>query len=56
MLDKAIKSGREKRKAYKGSKSVDATCRNGGSCPYCKGSRKHKVDRQRPIESMWIEE
>ena len=38
-LDKAIATGKEHRKPYKGSKAVDKTCRNHGSCPYCKNNR-----------------
>lgn len=45
-LDKAIKSGKEHRKPYKGAKAVDRTCRNHGSCPYCKGNRLHKSRKQ----------
>ena len=41
-LDKAIKSGKEHRKPYRGSKRFDYSCRNHGSCPYCKQNRKHK--------------
>ena len=41
-LDKAIKSGKEKRKPYTGSKAVDKECRNHGDCPYCKSNRIHK--------------
>lgn len=38
-LDKAIKSGKEHRKPYRGSKAVDKTCRNHGSCSYCRNNR-----------------
>lgn len=41
-LDKAIKSGKEHRKPYHGSKVFDYSCRNHGSCPYCERNRKHK--------------
>lgn len=41
-LDKSIRSGKEKRKQYYGSKSFDCTCRNHGSCPYCKENRLYK--------------
>ena len=41
-LDKAINSGREHRKIYYGSKAIDATCRNHGSCPYCTNNRLYK--------------
>ena len=45
-LDKAIKSGKEYRKEYHGSKSFDRTCRNHGSCPWCKENRKIKYIRR----------
>ena len=40
-LDKAIKHGKEHRKPYRHSKAVDATCRNHGSCTWCKGNRTY---------------
>ena len=45
-LDKAIQHKKEKRKEYRGSKSVDRTCRNHGSCPYCKSNREHKTKKK----------
>ena len=41
-LDKAIEHGKEHRKPYKGAKAVDHTCRNHGSCEWCKGSRTYR--------------
>lgn len=41
-LDKAIKYGKEKRKPYTGSKAVFCSCRNHGSCPWCRENRQHK--------------
>lgn len=41
-LDKAIEYGKEHRKQYRGSKAVDKTCRNHGSCYRCEENRKHK--------------
>lgn len=41
-LDKAIQHGKEHRKPYRGSKAVDSTCRNHGSCEWCKRNRLHK--------------
>ncbi len=41
-LDKAIESGKEHRKFYYGSKAVDRTCRNHGSCQWCRENRKYK--------------
>lgn len=40
-LDKAIKHGKEKRRPYSGAKAVDCTCRNHGSCEWCRGNRLH---------------
>ena len=48
-LDKAIASGKEHRKPYQGTKAVDYTCRNHGSCPYCKGNRLHKYKKVNEI-------
>ena len=41
-LEKAIKSGKEHRKPYRGGKAIDKTCRNHGGCPWCEENRKHK--------------
>jgi len=45
-LDKAIQSGKEKRKPYRGAKAVDCTCRNHGSCSWCTGARLHSGRKQ----------
>lgn len=41
-LDKAIEHGKEKRKKYRGSKAIDCTCRNHGSCDWCRENREYK--------------
>ena len=41
-LDKAIAHGKEHRKPYRGSKAIDATCRNHGGCPWCEENRMYK--------------
>ena len=41
-LDKAIAHGKERRKPYRGSKSIDPSCRNHGGCLWCEENRKHK--------------
>lgn len=41
-LEKAIEHGKEHRKPYRGAKVIDHTCRNHGSCEWCKGNRLHK--------------
>lgn len=53
-LDKAIKHGKEKRKPYRGSKAVDRTCRNHGSCTFCEMNRK--IATMRRLESLKAEE
>lgn len=37
--NKAIKHGKSKRKPYRGSKAIDKSCRNHGSCIYCRDDR-----------------
>ena len=49
-LDKVIEHGKEKRKQYYGAKAVDRTCRNHGSCDWCKGNRLHKLKKKEPID------
>ena len=41
-LDKAIEHGKEKRKPYTGAKAIDCTCRNHGSCEWCKNNRLYQ--------------
>lgn len=41
-LDKAIKYGKEHRKPYQGAKAVARSCRNPGTCDWCKSNRLHK--------------
>jgi len=42
-LKKAIASGKEYRKEFRGSKRFDKTCRCNGGCPYCLGNRMHST-------------
>jgi hypothetical protein len=46
-LDKAIDSGKERRQQYRGTKAIDRTCRNHGSCPWCAEGRQHREKRQK---------
>lgn len=48
-LDKAIKYKKEYRKPYRGAKSIDKTCRNHGSCDWCKCGRLFKFKKDEPI-------
>ena len=54
-LDKAILHGKEKRKPYRGAKAIDCTCRNHGSCPWCRDNRKHKFREKEVIPMPDIE-
>lgn len=45
-LEKAIKSGKEHRKPYRGSKRFDWYCRNNNGCPWCEGDRLHSSKRR----------
>ncbi len=45
--NKTIKHGKEHSKPYTGAKAIDCTCRNHGSCEWCKQNRlyqRNKVD------------
>lgn len=42
-LDKSIANGREHRKPYRKSKAIDSSCRNHGSCAYCKANRLYST-------------
>lgn len=45
-LDKAIEHGKEKRKQYRGAKSIDSSCRNHGDCGICKGNRLYQRNKK----------
>lgn len=45
MLDKAIKSGKEHRKEYRGAKACDKSCRNHGSDDWAKSNRLNSRNR-----------
>ena len=60
-LNKAIEHGKEHRKPYRGSKAIDASCRNHGGdshwqCPWCLGNRTHKNDVRKAKHSAEAEE
>ena len=48
-LDKAIEHGKEHRKPYHGSKAIDATCRNHGSCKWCEENRTFSDKKREPV-------
>lgn len=44
-LDKAIEHGKEKRKPYRGAKAFVCSCRNHGTCEWCRENRMYKTIR-----------
>jgi len=55
-LDKAIASGKEKRKPYRKSKRFDSSCYNHGSCPWCEGNRQWFDKKHRTISDEKLNE
>lgn len=55
-LDKAIEHKKEKRKQYRGSKAVDRTCCNHGSCDYCKLNRLYQRNKAEQAADESIKE
>ena len=55
-LDKAIEHGKEKRKPYTGAKAIDCTCRNHGSCDWCKSNRLYQQLRIEEASRQALEE
>jgi hypothetical protein len=56
---KAIEHGKEHRKPWRGkarSKNIDGTCRNHGSCEYCKCNRLHKFTRDLETANAKLDE
>jgi hypothetical protein len=49
-FDKNYPKRKDRRKSYHGSKAFDASCRPGGSCPYCRENRTHGT-RRRALEA-----
>lgn len=44
-LDKAISSGKERRREWRDSRRFDPACRNHGGCPWCENNRTHQQRR-----------
>ena len=52
-LDKAIAHNKEHRKIYYGTKSIDRTCCNHGSCVYCQAKQyKNKKRLASMVDKM----
>lgn len=55
-LNKAILSGKEHRKPYHGAKAADTTCRNHGSCDYCKNNRMYSSRKRQDAANAKLKE
>ena len=55
-LDKAIEHGKEKRKPYTGAKAIDCSCRNHGTCEWCKSNRLYQQLRMEEASRQALEE
>lgn len=59
-LDKAIQHGKERRRPYTGAKAVDRTCRNHGSCEWCRANREYanrkKAERMERRLKEWFDD
>ena len=55
-LDKAIEHGKEKCKPYRGSKAIDCSCRNNGTCEWCKASRLYSTRKREEAMKYRIKE
>lgn len=55
-LDKAVQHGKEYRKPYTGGNAIDRTCRNHGSCDYCRENRLHASKVQQEIADAKLKE
>ncbi len=48
-FDKNYPNRKDKRKPYRKSKAFDTSCRNHGSCPYCKENRTFFDKKHREV-------
>jgi len=59
-LEKAIESGKEYRRRFRGAKEVDRMCRNHGGCSYCTENRMYRTKKKKEAmiyrERMELEE
>lgn len=55
-LDKVIKHKKERRKPYYGAKTISCSCRNNGSCDWCKENRLHKNMIQQDMMNSKLDE
>ena len=55
-LDKAIIYKKEHRKPYTGAKSIDAQCRNHGTCDYCIRNRLYNFRKNNEKMMLQLKE
>lgn len=55
-LDKAIKYKKERRKPYTGGKAIARSCRNHGSCDWCRENRLYRNMIQQDMMDSKLDE
>lgn len=55
-LDKAIVHNKEYRKPYTGAKAVARSCRNHGSCDWCKTNRLYQRNKKDAVAKQDIKD
>ncbi len=51
-LNKAIEHKKEKRKQYRGEKSIDSMCRNHKGCKWCEDNRTYKNRKRKEMYKL----
>lgn len=54
--EKAIATGKERRRPYYRSGRVDRSCRPGGDCPWCLRNRTHQGQKARRDAALRLDE
>lgn len=55
-FDKNYPNRKDKRKTYRKAKAFDRSCRNHGSCPYCKDNRTFNDKKRRSYADADLQE
>lgn len=55
-LDKSIQHGKDHRKPYHGAKAIDHTCRNHGSCEWCRENRVYANRKREDVADNKLNE
>ena len=55
-FEKAIEHGKTRRNPFKGAKAADCSCRNHGTCEWCRQNRMYKTIRDLTRTSQEMKE